>query len=142
MMPAGTNPDSGLLEVTDRFEAIFVGVSRAVIRKETLRTFQVVAVTFQSRLLQTIGHGLALDDSERRIGPNFAAFGQFFDALADLVQHGSLFQTFPGRNQSKRGDAILARLFRGFQDRFRIDKPVLRRASLIKGRLRAEAAIL
>src|SRR5208283_1928896 len=61
---AGTNLEAGFFQIADGFEAVVVGVRGAGFWKKTAGTLQVMAITLDSRLLQTIGDPLAFDDAE------------------------------------------------------------------------------
>src|ERR1044071_5634737 len=112
-------------------EPVFISVRSTVIRKETLGTFEVMAVTLQSGFLQAIGDCLAVNNAEGSIRSSLAAPGQIADPGADFVQHGSLLEPAPGGDQSDGGDSMLARFLRCFQDRRRLDKPIPGRVGLI-----------
>ena len=101
-----------------------------------------MAVAFHAGFLQAVGHFLALDDAQRNIGTGLAAGLQFADAVADFIQNGTFVQTFPGGDETDSGYGILVGLIGGFEDGFGVNEAVFRRAGLVMGGLRAEAAIL
>ena len=68
--------------------------------------------------------------------------GEFADPIADFVEHGAFRESFPGRHQANRRDAMLVGFCGRFADRLGINETVARRTGLIKGRLRTELAIL
>src|SRR6185369_14277850 len=129
-------------QIPNRFDAIFVGVRRAYLRKVSSRGFEVMVVALQTRLLEAVGNFLALDNSQRRVRAGLAASGQVLDAIADFVKRRAFGQSFPGGDQSERGDTVGAGFVRGSMDRFGVDEVVAWRIGLVSGRLGAEAAIL
>src|SRR5206468_3825427 len=92
---AGTNLDPGILEIADGIDPLFVGVCSAVIREKAPGTLQIMAITLKAGCLEPIGHFLALNQPQGRVGASLAAGGQFFDSLADFVEHGAFIQALP-----------------------------------------------
>ena len=84
--------------------SFLIGVGSAMLRKKSRRAFEIVPITFQSGLFETVGDFLAFDDSERRIGPGFSAGGQLFDPLANFVEHGAFVESFPCGDKTNSGD--------------------------------------
>src|SRR5207249_9016795 len=98
--PAGTNLDASFLQVADRFDAILVGVTGAMIGEETAGAFQIMPVALQAGFFEAVGDFLAFNDSERGIGTGFSARRQLLDPLANFIKHRSFGQTLPSRNQA------------------------------------------
>src|SRR5208282_5196223 len=138
----GTNLDAGFFQIADGFKTVVVGVCGAGCWKKPARAFEVVAVTFESGFLQTVGDLLAFDDAERGVRSRLAAGFQFADAVADFVEDRPFVQPFPRSNEADGGDALFVRFIGGFLNRFGVYKAVFGRAGLIMRRLRTEAAIL
>ena len=139
---AGTNLDAGLFQVADGFEPVVERVRGAGLRKKAARAFEVVAVTFESGFLQTVGDFLFFDDAERGVGARLAAGLQFADAVADFVKHRAFVQTLPSSDQTDGSDGIFICFVRRFVHGFGFDETIFWRASLVMRRLRAETAIL
>ena len=66
-----------------------------MIGEKSPRTFEVMAITLQSCLLQAVGHSLTLNDAQRGIRPSFAAPGQIASTPANLAP-GLLIQISVG----------------------------------------------
>jgi len=137
----GANLDASLLQVADGLQTVFKRVRGAGLGKEATRAFQVVAVTFHARLLEPVGHDLALDDAQRNVRPGLAAGFHLPHARADLVQHGTFIQAFPGGHQAHGGDVMAAGLVGRFRNGFGVHETVFGGAGLVEGRLGAEAAV-
>ena len=136
------NLDTGLLEVADGFEAIVEGVRGARLREEAAGAFEVVAVALEAGGLEAVGDFLSLDEAERGVGAGLAAGLHLADAVADLVEHRAFVQPAPRGDEADGGHLILLRLGEGVLHRLGVHEAILRRAGLVVGGLRAEAAIL
>ena len=101
-----------------------------------------MAVTFQARRLQPVGHGLAFDDAQRGVRAGLAALGEFANAVANFVQHRPFLEAAPGGDQAEGVDVVAAGLVGGLLDRLRVHESVSGGIGLVKGGLGAKAAIL
>ena len=112
--------------MADGLEPVLEGVRGAGLREKTARTLKVMAVALHPGLLETVRDALALDDAQRNIRTGLAGLLHLTDPVTDFIQHGSFVQTFPGGDQTHRGDAVPVRLLRRFRDRFGVHKAIFR----------------
>ena len=96
------NLDPRLFQVPDGLDALFIGVRGADLREEPLRSLQVMIVAFQTGLLETVGHLLALDHPQRGIRPRLAALLQFLQPAANLIERGPFIYPAPGSHKAQR----------------------------------------
>src|SRR5881296_3773927 len=115
---------------------------RAMLREKAARALQVVAVTLEPRLFETVGNVLAFDNPERRVCAGFAALCKIANAVAYFLEHRSFLQTLPGGHKSDRCHAIACGFFGGFEHRLCVNKTVARGVSLIGCGLCAKTAVL
>src|SRR5258706_2553793 len=128
-----TDFNPGLFQVLDGLYAFLIGVRGANLRKKPLRTFEVVIVTLQSGLLEPVGDLLTLDDSQRSVRTRLAALLQFFQPIADFIEHRPFIKPAPGRYQAKGSDPVGLRFVGGPEDWFALYQAVARGIGLIGG---------
>src|SRR5689334_20383384 len=134
--------DAGGFEMPDRFHPVLVAVGSADRREKSLRTLQIVIVTFQSGLFETVGDALIPDDAQGSIGAGFATLLEFRELTAERIQNRAFVQSAPGGNQAESSNPVRLCFFGSGAHRFALNEIIARRFGLIGGRLGAKAAIL
>ena len=80
-----TNFDTSLFEKSDGAQPILEAMRGAMLGKEAPRALQVMSVTGQARLFQTVGNFLTFNEPEGGIRSDFAISCHFPDAVAHFV---------------------------------------------------------
>jgi hypothetical protein len=139
---ARADADPGVLEVAEGLDAILERMAGAVFGEEASGTLQVVPVALDAGFAEPAGDRGLFDDAERDVDPDLSLGLEFADAVADLLEHGSLVEALPGGDEAEGGHLVAAGFGGGLHGGFGIDEPVAGGFRLVEGGLRAELAVL